>query len=108
MIGLGVPRRCAATAAPVAPVPDARVSPTPRSKIRARTREPSACQKLTLVRFGKIGACSIAGPIAGRSRSSRPESISIAHWGLPIETCWNSRSLPPTAIRPTPSVPPSG
>ena len=34
--GLSTPRSTAATAAPVAPVPDDIVSPTPRSKMRAR------------------------------------------------------------------------
>ena len=52
MIGLGAPPRKAATAAPLAPVPDESVSPTPRSKIRARTREPSTEMNETLVRFG--------------------------------------------------------
>ncbi len=89
-------------------MPDERVSPTPRSKIRARTRSPSARQKLTLVRLGKIGADSIAGPTAGRSSSSRPSVTSIAHWGLPIETCWNSISRPPTSITPRPSSMPPG
>ena len=53
MIGLGAPPRNAATAAPLAPVPEESVSPTPRSKIRARTREPSTRMNETLVRFGK-------------------------------------------------------
>ena len=61
-------------AAPLAPVPLESVSPTPRSKMRARIAlGSSSCQNETLVRLGKIGACSICGPMATmrapRSRS---------------------------------------
>ena len=52
------------TAAPLAPVPEESVSPTPRSKIRARTRLPSIARKETLVRLGKSSWPSISGPIA--------------------------------------------
>ena len=53
-----------ATAAPAAPVPDESVSPTPRSKIRARTVEPSAAENETLVRLGNSCVLpSISGPI---------------------------------------------
>ena len=41
----------------------------------------------TFVRFGNRGACSIAGPIAGRSSasSSSTDPTAIAACGLPIE-----------------------
>ena len=88
-------RSTAATAAPDAPVPEASVSPTPRSKIRARTRpSPSTRKNDTLVRFGNSSLCSIGGPIVARSSSSRPSSTRIAHCGLPMLTCWNSNSRP--------------
>ena len=67
--GLAPPRK-AVTAAPLAPVPEESVSPTPRSKIRARTRLPSIFRKETLVRFGNSSWPSISGPIATRSSSS--------------------------------------
>ncbi len=108
MIGLGAPRRKAATAAPLAPVPEESVSPTPRSKIRARTRLPSTRKKETLVRFGKSSWASIGGPISARSSDSSPSPTSIAHCGLPIETCWKAHSRPPALSVPTPSGPPDG
>ena len=99
-IGLGAPRRKAVTAAPLAPVPEESVSPTPRSKIRARTRLPSIARKETLVRLGNSSWPSISGPIAPRSSSSSSSPTTIAHCGLPIETCWNSHSRPPALERP--------
>ena len=51
---------------------------------------------------------AVGAPTAGRSRSSRPSATSIAHCGLPIDTCWNSRSVPPTSKVPRPSPGPSG
>ena len=54
MTGESPPRRTCATAAPLAPVPEDIVSPTPRSKMRARMRSgASSVQNETLVRFGK-------------------------------------------------------
>ncbi len=49
-----------------------------------------------------------AGPIAGRSSSSRPSVTSIAHWGLPIETCWKDHSRPAAISTPRPSGLPEG
>ena len=48
------------------------------------------------------------GPIAPRSRSSSSSPTSIAHCGLPIETCWNAHSRPPALSVPAPSSPPEG
>ena len=97
------------TAAPEAPVPEESVSPTPRSKMRARTRLPSKARKETLVRFGKSVEPSISGPTSSRSRSaSSTGSTRIAHCGLPIETCWNSHSRPAERTVPRPSGPPEG
>ena len=106
--GSAAPRRKAVTAAPLAPVPEESVSPTPRSKIRARTRLPSISRKETLVRFGNSSWPSIPGPISPRSRSSSSSPTTIAHCGLPIETCWNSHSRPAALSVPLPSSPPEG
>ena len=108
MSGLAAPRRKAVTAAPLAPVPEESVSPTPRSKIRARTRLPSKRRKETLVRLGKAWWPSISGPIAARSRPSSSSPTTIAHCGLPIETCWNSHSRPAALRVPRPSGSPWG
>ena len=63
MTGESPPRSAKATAAPHAPVPEDCVSPTPRSKIRARiVLGPVAVQNETFVRFGKRGSCSTGGP----------------------------------------------
>ena len=66
----------------------------------------SGHQKETFVRLGKRGSRSIGGPSAARSSaaSSPSPSTRIAHCGLPIETCWNSRP----AIVPVPSAAPPG
>ena len=47
------------------------------------------------MRFGNSSWPSISGPIAPRSSSSSPSPTTIAHCGLPIETCWKSHSRPP-------------
>jgi hypothetical protein len=107
-IGLGAPPRKAVTAAPTAPVPEESVSPTPRSKMRARTRLPSTRRKETLVRLGKSSWPSMPGPIAPRSSASSSSTTTIAHCGLPIETCWNAHSRPPAISVPLPSAPPEG
>src|SRR5919206_3471288 len=75
-------------------LPDDSVSPTPRSKIRARiTAGSSSHQNETFVRLGNSSLRSICGPSAGRSSaSSSPRSATwMAHCGLPIETCWKRR-----------------
>ena len=59
-------------AAPQAPVPLEAVSPTPRSKMRARmVASSSAVNHETLVRCGNCGSVSIGGPMAARSSASR-------------------------------------
>ena len=84
LIGLGAPSRNAATAAPEAPVPDESVSPTPRSKIRARTLEPSTRVNETFVRSGNRSVFdSMPGPMAPRSRSSTSSPADITHCGFP-------------------------
>ena len=92
-------------AAPVAPVPDDSVSPTPRSKIRARMASgATSVHQETFVRLGNSGWCSIPGPIAGRS-SAASASVSvtrIAVWGLPISTCWYAQRRPPASSSPSP------
>ena len=83
-------------------MPDDRVSPTPRSKIRARiASSPVSHQKETLVRFGNRGSCSISGPIAGRSSRSSSSTVAtrIAHCGLPTSIWRNAQ--PATAPVPT-------
>ena len=89
-------------------MPEDSVSPTPRSKIRALTVEPSILMNETLVRFGNSSLCSISGPIEPRSSSSTSSPASITHWGLPIETCWKRHRRPPAVSAPAPSEPPEG
>jgi len=64
-LGLAPPDSTWATAAPLAPVPEASVSPTPRSKIRTRIVAGSTgTNHDTLVRWGNSAWRSIAGPSA--------------------------------------------
>ena len=60
------------------------------------------------MRLGNSSCASISGPIAARSRASSSSPTSIAHCGLPIETCWNSHSRPAAASVPRPSGFPDG
>jgi hypothetical protein len=91
-------------------VPDDIVSPTPRSKIRAVISfGASRRQNDTFVRFGNSSFASIGGPYACRSScSSSPGSTSMAHCGLPIDTCWNRNSRPALVSVPVPSSGPLG
>jgi hypothetical protein len=85
--------------------------PAPRSKIRARMLpSASGAKKLTFVRRGKSGLCSICGPTAERSRASTSagSASAMAHCGLPIETCWNRHVRPPEVSSPVPSGGPPG
>ena len=78
-------------AAPHAPVPLEAVSPTPRSKIRARmVASSSAVNHETLVRCGNCGSVSIGGPMAARSSASSVagSAMWIAVCGLPMTRCW--------------------
>ena len=47
--------------------------------------------------WGRARWPSISGPIAPRSSCSSSSPTTIAHCGLPIETCWNSHSRPACA-----------
>jgi hypothetical protein len=68
------PRRRAQTNAAQAPLPQARVSPTPRSKTLSRTRSgESTCAKPTLALSGRAGAAARA---ADRRRVHR---LYVAH-----------------------------
>ena len=92
-------------------MPDDSVSPTPRSKIRARiTAGSSSHQNETFVRLGNSSLRSISGPMAASSSASSSSRswILIAHWGLPIRTCWKRHSRPPASSVPVPSGLPSG
>ena len=60
------------------------------------------------MRLGNSSLPSISGPISPRSRSSSSSPTTIAHCGLPIETCWKSHSRPPALSVPLPSSPPEG
>ena len=88
----------AATAAPADPVPEARVSPTPRSQKRTsiasgrdRTRTNS-----TFVLRGKKGWHSIAAPIRCQSRRPGRASKNRLQWGLPMETQVTGKVRPAT------------
>ena len=75
-------RRCPTTA-----------SPPRRARRSARGSRPAPVshQNETLVRLGKRGSCSIAGPSAGeveRVELGSTSATRIAHCGLPIATCW--------------------
>src|SRR5947207_3179954 len=58
-----IPARCAATSDAHAPVPQAMVSPTPRSHTRTRTPSSAGATNSTLVRLGNRGSRSSIGPI---------------------------------------------
>ena len=107
--GSRAPRSTAATAAPEAPVPDDSVSPTPRSKIRARTSCSAVDPDERHVRaVGKQLAAARSRARARRGRAARARRpTSITHCGLPMLTCWNS-SVParlPRARRDHPARP---
>ena len=60
-------------------------------KMRARIVSGAvSCQKLTLVRLGKMAACSMCGPRALMSIASG-SGTRIAHCGFPIATCWKRK-----------------
>src|SRR5690606_33813157 len=87
-----------ATTAAQAPVPQAYVSPLPRSQTRMRTFSWSTTwTNSTLVRLGKAAWVSMRGPSAATGAWSM-SSTSTTQWGLPIErtvtlyTCAPTRS----------------
>ena len=79
------PRRCAATRAAQAPVPQARVIPAPRSQTRSRRSAAvaSICATPILARSGNSGSCSSMGPSAARSTASASSTKNVA-CGLPM------------------------
>src|SRR5690606_9333261 len=80
------PWRMAATAAAQAPVPQAWVSPAPRSHTRRRACLRSmTCRKPTLTRLGKRGWCSSFGPRLCTGALSTLSTRSTA-CGLPMDT----------------------
>ena len=93
-VAVAVRRRATATAL----VPDALVSPTPRSHTRAVTRPgPSTRTTCTFVRFGNRGCVSSSGPIRGRSSGS-PTTTAC---GLPTSTGDHARGRRPRSCRRT-------
>ena len=82
-----------------APVPEDSVSPTPRSKIRARTPcvGVDADERRRSCGSGTARCARSAGRAPpGRAARARRRA-SITHCGLPMLTCWNS-SLRPAAV----------
>src|SRR5690606_12338070 len=89
------PRRMSTAAAAQAPLPQARVSPTPRSNTRSCTlSRPSTWAKPTLAESGNAPLCCSAGPNRSTGAWST-SSTSITACGLPIETAPNSTGIPP-------------
>lgn len=80
------PLRTPATVTAEAPVPQARVSPAPRSQVRCLT---SSCEIIstnsTLIRLGNIGCFSMTDPYRSTGKSSTL-STKITQCGFPIET----------------------
>ena len=78
--------RMAAARTAQAPVPQARVSPLPRSHTRMR----SVCLSITFtnsvfIRLGKLGWCSKEGPIFSKSEVLTSSSRKLTQWGFPME-----------------------
>ena len=74
-----------ATTAAQAPVPQASVSPAPRSYTRSRMPERSTtCMKPAFTRCGKRGWCSISGPCSATGALSTSATTCTA-CGLPID-----------------------
>ena len=88
------PRRCAATSAAQAPVPQAMVRPAPRSHTLRRIRSsPRSSATPILARSGNSGSCSRDGPSAARSTESASSTKKTA-CGLPMLTAAGSASGP--------------
>ena len=88
------PRRAVATPTAQAPVPQARVMPTPRSHTRMRTRVAERiCTNSTFVRAGNSGSVSIRGPRPATSTASASGTTKIT-CGLPIDTATGSDTGP--------------
>ena len=99
---LQYPLRQAATAAAQAPVPQAMVSPLPRSQTRILSvRLSSTSMNSVFTPLGNILSFSNLGPMASRS-SSMGSPPNITQCGLPMDTQVAWYSPPATAIfRPT-------
>ena len=81
-----LPRATAAATAAQAPVPQASVSPLPRSQVRMRSVVGFTTRTNSVfVRSGKASWYSNFGPMAARSRASMPSQNST-QWGLPTST----------------------
>src|SRR5690606_31887711 len=92
------PRRIAAMAVALAPVPQARVSPTPRSHTRRSMAPSRTAAMFTFTRCGNSGSCSINGPSRARSTASASSTKKTA-CGLPTLTAAGfCRSSQPTGI----------
>src|SRR5690554_7676354 len=88
-----MPRREAHTAAAQAPVPQAKVGPTPRSQtLTLMDIEFSTLTNSILAWAGQIGWHSRMGPIFSKSTSSRLWT-NTTPWGLPIDTGCISQEL---------------
>src|ERR687894_489021 len=87
--GLSAPPRTAATAAPVAPVPEAIVSPTPRSKIRACISASPVHDRLAHAVAGQLGLRAVGvvdhdlGHEAALLRLAHEQDAVRAHPGVP-------------------------
>lgn len=89
------PRRMPATTAAQAPVPQAKVSPEPRSNTRRRTWcGVCTCKNPALTRCGKAGWCSISGPWLATGAVSTSSTRCTA-WGFPMETTSMATVSPP-------------
>ena len=84
-----------ATAEAHEPVPDESVCPAPRSQIRISisSREVTLTNS-TLARSGKIGWCSMSGPISARLIAFT-SATKMMHCGLPIDRQVTSSTSPP-------------
>ena len=83
----------AATAVAQAPVPQASVSPAPRSNVRNFKRSSTIVATLTLIRSGKAGSFSIFGP-SSSSGTSRASGTKKTRCGLPTLSAIGCSSSP--------------
>ena len=82
-----------ATAVALAPVPHASVKPAPRSHVRSVIPSSPTLATLTLIRSGKAGSCSIAGPWLFRSTACAA-STKKTRCGLPTDNAIGCSSGP--------------
>ena len=93
------PRRLAFTTAAQAPVPQAKVSPTPRSHTRNRIRSGAKIWATPiLARSGKTALCSSSGPTKAIGTASISSTKNVA-CGLPIPTAAGPLSGPQARSR---------